>query len=104
MRRSPGMRCSLQGAIEQQNNWVAGAQSQERKTVGSHSEDAAYHSRCSVRYAIPTARSSAWEALQVRQQQHSTRPLLFRGVKIASASAVALSPPFATRPSAGCGP
>lgn len=28
MRRSPDMRCSLQGAIEQKNNWVAGAQSQ----------------------------------------------------------------------------
>lgn len=81
----------------------------ERKTVGSLSEDASYHTATagtilrSVRYAVPTARFSAWEALEVRHQQHSTR-LLFPGVKIASASAVALNPPFATRPSAGCGP
>lgn len=78
----------------------------ERKTVGSLSEDASYHTATagtilrSVRYAVPTARFSAWEALEVRHQQHSTR-LLFPGVKIASASAVALNPPFATRPSAG---
>lgn len=32
MCRSPDMRCSLQGAIEQQNNWVAGGTVPERKS------------------------------------------------------------------------
>lgn len=41
MCRSPDMRCSLQGAIEQQNNWVAGAPSQNGKTVGFLSDYAA---------------------------------------------------------------
>lgn len=48
MCRSPGMRCSLQGAIEQKNNWVAGAQSQNGK-LSALSEDAARHSTQSQR-------------------------------------------------------
>lgn len=102
MRRSPDMRCSLQGAIEQKNNWVAGAQSQSGKPSAQSVtmlRTTAPWPRC----AAPAAGSSAQQALEVRRQQRRTTRSL-PGVKIASASAVALNPLFATRPSAECGP
>lgn len=76
----------------------------ERKTVGSLSkEDAARPQYLGLRHAVPSARSSAQQSLEVRRQQRRTTRL-FPGVKIASASAVALNPLFATRPRAECGP
>lgn len=69
----------------------------ERKTVGSLSkEDAARPQYLGLRHAVPSARSSAQQSLEVRRQQRRTTRL-FPGVKIASASAVALNPLFATR-------
>lgn len=85
MCRSPGMRCSLQGAIEQKNNWVAGAQSQNGKP-SALSEDAARHSTRSQRPG-----SARREPPKCEASQHDTA-LLLSGVKIASASATVLNP------------
>lgn len=71
MCRSPDMRCSLQGAIEQQKQLGRWGTSQNAKTVGSLSDDAV-RPRATVlwvRYAIPAANCSAQQALEVRCQQ-----------------------------------
>lgn len=71
MCRSLDMRCSLQGAIEQQNNWVAGARPRTEKPSALTDDAARLPTTVLwVRYAIPAASCSAQQALGVRRQQH----------------------------------